>query len=105
GGRGKGLGTGNRRSSLSNPHQHFTVFIAGDALSVDQLFCERGELFLIQVELQLKRAIGQPSTLLEEGRDAVNHLIEVHQGSSSRCSSNALASCKSLVSNPSVNQP
>src|SRR5262249_50494291 len=86
------------------PDQHFTPFIRCHLLPVDQLFCERGQLFLVELELELQRAVGQPAPLLEEGRDAVNHLIEVHQGSSSSCSNNALASCKSLVSNPSVNQ-
>jgi hypothetical protein len=48
--------------------------------------------------------VARPS-LLQEGHELVEYLIEVHHCSSASSANSALASCRSFVSKPSVNQP
>src|SRR5262245_6824993 len=87
------------------PDQHLAAFIARDLLALNQLFLERLKLFLVQRELQLQCSIGEPPPLLQEGCNLVDDGVQVHQCCPPNSSSNALASCRSLVSKPSVNQP
>src|SRR5215471_13823781 len=56
-----------------------------------------------QIEAHLQGAIGYPSLAFQQGDDLFNNVVKGHDDSSN-ASKSALASCKSAVSNPSVNQ-
>src|SRR5262245_28817290 len=75
-----------------------------EALSVNQFFLEDIEVLVIQIEAHLQGAIGHPSLAFEEVDDLGEHFIEGHKRPSVDSSSRALASFRSAVSKPSVNQ-
>src|SRR4029450_8662216 len=101
-----GQSTGCARSgrATSGPDQDLAVFFHRDPLPVDQLGFEIGEILVIQLELALQRPIGEPAAPLEHGNRLVKNCVEVHSYPSASSANSAFASCKSLVSNPSVNQ-
>src|SRR5262249_27598691 len=59
---------------------------------------------IIQVKASLEGTIGHPSLAFEERDNLFQDVVKRHDRSSANASNNALASCKSAVSNPSVNQ-
>src|SRR5262249_20140994 len=85
------------------PHET-SALIIDHRVRVEEFFLQRFKSLVIQVELGFERSIGRPPSLLEEGDHPVEDIIEVHYRPSSNSSNNALASLRSAVSNPSVNQ-
>src|SRR5262249_6374300 len=88
-----------------SPDQDLPGIIDRHPLPVDQVCFECLQTIVIELELIFERLIREPATLLQQRSDLVDDLIQVHHCLSASSSSNALASCRSLVSKPSVNQP
>src|SRR5215467_9298874 len=79
--------------------------IIGDGiLRVKQFLLEQVKAVIIQRELDFEGSIGYTPMPLEECEYPFEYLIEVHHRPSDNSSNRALASIKSAVSNPSVNQ-
>ena len=93
------------RGGGADPDEHSPVVVLGAVLDVNEFLLEQGQAVLVQRELHLEGTIGHPPMPLEQHEDLVEHLIERHDGPSSSSASSALASCRSAVSKPSVNQP
>src|SRR5215831_4809483 len=60
---------------------------------------------IIQVKASLEGTIGHPSLVFEERNNLLEDVVKRHNRSTSNSSNNPFASCKSAISNPSVNQP
>src|SRR5215510_5859546 len=60
------------------PDQHFAVFIDSDTLRLDELFLERLQVLVVQLELELERTIGDPPAGSQQDYDLVQYLIKVH---------------------------
>src|SRR6266567_810591 len=95
---------GRLRFHFACPNQHLAVLIDRQPLDLDDLHFEVFQVGVIEGKLALQGAVRRPSSLLEEVNHLVEYRVEVHYRPSSSSSNNALASCKSAVSNPSVNQ-
>jgi hypothetical protein len=52
---------------FSGPHQHAAIVVDREVVDLDQFLFEGLKRLLIQLELQLERAVGHPSTALEHG--------------------------------------
>ena len=98
--RGDCLGNG----SITRPHEHLPVLISGELVDFDEFILQDVEGGVIQVELELESPVRGFPSLLEQGNHAVEYRVEVHYRPSSSSCNNALASLRSAVSNPSVNQ-
>src|SRR5262245_30734757 len=57
------------------------------------------------MKLSFQGTVGHTPLALEQCENLSNHLVEVHHRPSDNSSHRALASFKSVVSNPSVNHP
>ena len=90
--------------TISSPHQHFAIFICCLFEHFDEFYLQVFAVGVIKTELALQSAIGDPPTLLEKRNDLVEYLVELHQWPSPNSANNALASLRSGVSKPSVNQ-
>src|SRR6266446_4515201 len=92
------------RCRFACPNQHLTVLIDSKPLDLDDLHFEVFQIRVIEGKLALQGAVRRPSSLLEEGNHLVEYVVEIHYRPSSSSCNNALASLRSAVSNPSVNQ-
>src|SRR5262245_13859786 len=88
----------------SCPDQHDSFFVNSELLRLDQFRLQVFQVRIIQVKLPLQCPIGDPLVLLEPVDDVCEDILKCHDCPSVNVSSKALASCKSAVSNPSVNQ-
>src|SRR5262249_10391150 len=88
----------------TNPDQDSAVFIDSQPLGIDEFFFEILKVVIVEVKLTLQSPIGHTSSTAEDVYNLVEDGIEIHYRPSSSSSNNAFASCKSAVSNPSVNQ-
>jgi hypothetical protein len=52
-------------------------------MCIEEFVLEDCKLLVVQVELELQRAIGHPASALEEGHNLVEDIIKIHHGSSS----------------------
>src|SRR6516165_8756607 len=98
-------GRGGGFCSAASPHEHSAIFIRGEVLCFDDLCLEGFEILVIQAKPYLEGGIRHSSLPLEERHDLCENVVKGHTRSSPNSASNALVSCKSAVSNPSVNQP
>src|SRR4029450_3909994 len=89
---------------IADPDQNSAILVRPDTLGINQFFLEHIEVLVIQIEAHLQCSIGHPSLAFEEGDDLFEDVVKRHDRHSSNASNNALASFKSAVSNPSVNQ-
>src|SRR5215470_4997613 len=79
--------------------------VIGDGiLRVQQFLLEQVKAVIIQLELHFEGSIGYTPMPLEEFEYPFEYLIEVHHRPSDTSFNRALASIKSAVSNPSLNQ-
>src|SRR5262249_24374437 len=90
--------------SFTSPHQHTIVLIDRQALGMDDLFLQILDVRIVYAKLSFQGTIRHPALALEQCEDLSNHLVEIHHRLSESTSRSAFASCKSAVSNPSVNQ-
>src|SRR5215470_1645945 len=90
--------------NITGPYQHTIVFVYCQFFRVDEFVFEVFQVRVIQVKLPLQCPIGDPLVLLEPVDDVGEDLLKCHDCPSVNASNNALASCKSAVSKPSVNQ-
>src|SRR4029453_5648754 len=67
------------------------VFVRGHALGFDEFILQHLKGLVIQLELKLQRAVGDPSSLSEERQDLVEHCVKIHHRPST-CASAASAS-------------
>src|SRR5437764_944894 len=95
---------GRLRFHFANPNQHLTVLIDSKPLDLDDLNFEVFQICVIEGKLAFQGSVRRPSSLLEQGNHLVEYVVEIHYRPSSSSCNNALASFKSAVSNPSVNQ-
>jgi hypothetical protein len=79
------------------------MVIGNGILRVKQFLLEEVKAVIIQRELDFEGSIGYTPMPLEEFEYPFQYLIEVHHRPSDNASNSALASCRSAVSNPSVN--
>src|SRR4029453_5433620 len=68
-----------RRAHVTGPHEDAVVLIHRQALTVNQLILEGLQVLVIQMELQLERAIRQTSAPLEHGHRLVEDLLKGHR--------------------------
>ena len=78
-------------------------FVVSYWMHVEEFFFEDVQVLVIQIEAHLEGAIGYASLAFEEVNDLGEHFIEGHEHSSNAFK-RALASLRSNVSKPSVNQ-
>src|SRR6266702_3612262 len=95
---------GRLRFRFACPNQHLTVLIYSKPLDLDDLHFEVFQIRVIEGKLALQGSVRRPSSLLKEGDNLVEDVVEVHYRPSSNSSIKAFASCRSAVSKPSVNQ-
>src|SRR5262249_21542046 len=91
------------RWTLSDPDQDLTVLIPGHPSRFDEFLFEVCQRLVLQAELTLERAVGHPPFAAQQCTGLFDNFRELHTPSAN-LSSSALASCKSFVSKPSVNQ-
>src|SRR5262249_42570805 len=91
--------------SVDSPYKDTVLLIDRQFFGVDEFVLQCFDAIIAQWKLHLEVSLGYPSSLLEKGNHLVEDRVEVHYRPSSSSSNNAFASCKSAVSNPSVNQP
>src|SRR5215813_3171127 len=92
-------------SRFTSPDETSAMVIGNGILRVKQFLLEQVKAVIVQLELDFECTIGQPSMALEQCNHLFEHLVEGHPRFSDNSSNNALASLRSAVSNPSVNQP
>src|SRR5262249_52706411 len=90
---------------LTSPHEPLPTVIPHLRVGKEEFRFEILQEIVLERELPLEGAIGHASPLAQQGHDLIEHFIQVHHTPSANSSSNAWASCRSLVSKPSVNQP
>src|SRR5262249_46527097 len=90
--------------SITDPDQDAIMVIHCQLLSVNEFVLQGFHALIAQVKLHLEGSIGHPSSLLEKVDHIVEYRVKVHYRPSSNSSNKALASFKSAVSKPSVNQ-
>src|SRR5215510_1846989 len=83
-----------------NPDQNFSILVPGKLLCLDQFDLHILQIVLIQVKPPFEGSVRDTSLALEERDDLFENFIKRHTRSSPNSSNNALASCKSFVSNP-----
>src|SRR5215510_6750523 len=88
----------------TNPDKDSAVFIDSQALGIDDFFFEILNVVVVEVKLTLQSPIRHTSSTAEEVYNLVEDVVEIHYRPSSNASSKALASFRSAVSKPSVNQ-
>jgi hypothetical protein len=72
---------GHRRrgwARASGPDQHATVFIHGQALTVNEFLLQVCQEVIIQMELPFEGAIGHASAALEQGNSLIQQLLKSH---------------------------
>jgi hypothetical protein len=87
------------------PHQHRAVLVHRHRLDLDQLELHIFQRRLVQGEVPAHDTVGQPALLPQYFPHLPHDCDDIHHWPSANALSNAWASCKSLVSKPSVNQP
>ena len=91
-------------SRFTSPDETSAMVIGDRILRVKQFLLEQVKAVIIQRELDFEGSIGYTSMPLEECEYSCKYLIEVHHRPSDNASNSALASLRSAVSKPSVNQ-
>src|SRR5262249_44875748 len=88
----------------SCPDQHRSLLVNRELLCLDKFRLQVFQVRIIQIKLPLQCPIGDPLVLLEPVDDLGKDLLKCHDCPSVNSSSRALASLRSAVSKPSVNQ-
>ena len=91
-------------SRCTSPDETSAIIIGDGILRVKKFLLKQVKAVIIQLELDFEGSIGYTPMPLEEVEYAFEYLIEVHHRPSDNASNRALASIKSAVSKPSVNQ-
>src|SRR5262245_24030745 len=86
------------------PQEALPLDFANLRMREEEFFFERGKVLLVEAEVYFQGTVGQAATPAEDLDHLVHEFIDFHNASASS-SSSALASCRSFVSNSSVNQP
>jgi hypothetical protein len=71
-----------RRPRGTGPDQHSALLIHGTLVDLDDLHLQIIEVRLVEVELALKRPIGDATALAEQRQDLIQHRVKVHDRSS-----------------------
>ena len=74
-------------------------------MGIEQFFFQVLDKGIVYAKVSFQGTVGHTPLALEQCENLSNHLVEVHHRPFESTSSSAFASCKSAVSNPSVNQP
>src|SRR5215510_424326 len=103
-GLGRWRGGGGSCCSFTSPDQYSTVFICSQTLSFNKFKFQVFERLIIQLKLAFEGTVGQSSSPLEHRNGLIEEVVKGHGEPSDNSSNRALASLRSAVSNPSVNQ-
>src|SRR5262245_36156019 len=74
-------------------------------MGIDQFVFQVFDKGIVETKLPFQGTVGHTPLALEECENVSNDLVEIHYRPSSSACNNAFASCRSAVSNPSVNHP
>src|SRR5262245_57673095 len=73
-------------------------------MGIEQFFFQVLDKVIVYIKLSFQGTVGHTPLALEQCEDLSNHLVEVHHRPSDSSFRRALASFRSAVSKPSVNQ-
>src|SRR4030095_4998732 len=71
--------------------------VCGYTLGLDELFFERLQVLIIELELELERTIGDPPAGPQQGHDLIKDLIKVHHRPSESVSSSAIGTLEQFA--------
>ena len=73
---------GDQAPGVAGPDEDAASLIDGEALALDELIFERLQVRLVELELELERAIGQAAPLAQQRNRLIHHRDKVHPLSS-----------------------
>jgi hypothetical protein len=89
-----------RGTRSSCPHKTRPILFNSSLVRIEQFFFESIELLVIQVELDLQRSIGHPSSAAEEVDHLIEHRVEVHYRPSTCASAASVCGNQKVMSIP-----